>query len=78
MLQVCRDREHQAVNADCRSTPLRDGIAEGVICIAVIHHLATESRRLQAIQDISRNKTKNKLEVFGQVLFVSIYYRASR
>ncbi|EFX68353.1 hypothetical protein DAPPUDRAFT_260253 [Daphnia pulex] len=45
---------HQVVNADCRVSPFRDGIADAVISIAVIHHLATEERRLLALQDISR------------------------
>ena len=33
---------------------LRDGIADACIAIAVFHHLATDKRRLQAIEDISR------------------------
>ena len=53
--KVCRSRgDHQVVNADCRVSPFRDGIADAVISIAVIHHLATEERRRLALQDISR------------------------
>ncbi|XP_046651945.1 alkylated DNA repair protein alkB homolog 8-like isoform X1 [Daphnia pulicaria] len=59
LLQVCRSRGgHQVVNADCRVSPFRDGIADAVISIAVIHHLATEERRLLALQDISRLLSK--------------------
>ncbi|KAI9558419.1 hypothetical protein GHT06_015201 [Daphnia sinensis] len=54
LLNVCRKRGYQVVNADCRASPFRDDVADAAICIAVIHHLATEDRRLQTLQDISR------------------------
>ena len=54
LLQVCRSRSHQVFSADCREVPLRDGIADACISIAVIHHLATEQRRLQAIETMSK------------------------
>ncbi len=58
--KVCRSRgRHQVVNADCRVSPFRDGIADAVISIAVIHHLATEERRLLALQDISSKFSKS-------------------
>ncbi|KAL8450839.1 hypothetical protein Emed_002296 [Eimeria media] len=42
------------LQADCLAIPLRDGVADGVICIAVLHHLATESRRLRALRELGR------------------------
>ncbi|KAL8270898.1 hypothetical protein Esti_005192 [Eimeria stiedai] len=42
------------LQADCLAIPLRDGVADGVICIAVLHHLATEGRRLQALRELGR------------------------
>ncbi|CDJ37160.1 hypothetical protein, conserved [Eimeria tenella] len=42
------------VQADCLHTPMRDGVADGVICIAVLHHLTTEERRLQALRELAR------------------------
>jgi hypothetical protein len=60
-LKVCRSRgDHQVINADCRVSPFRDGTADAVICIAVLHHLATEERRLQALKDMSRNSPKTQ------------------
>jgi hypothetical protein len=52
---VCRNRDdHQVVKADCRVSPFRDSIADAAICIAVIHHLTTDERRLKTLIDISR------------------------
>jgi hypothetical protein len=37
------------VRLDLVHVPLRDGVAGGVLCIAALHHLANEGRRIQAI-----------------------------
>lgn len=42
LLAVCRDRGLNVFRCDCLQVPLRDGSADGCICIAVVHHLATE------------------------------------
>lgn len=39
---------------DCLRLPLRDSVADGVISIAVLHHLATRERRLQALDEMRR------------------------
>jgi len=39
---------------DCVQLPFRDGIADACICIAVLHHLATEERRVAALKEILR------------------------
>ena len=31
-----------SVRADCLALPLKSNLADGVICIAVIHHLSTD------------------------------------
>ena len=36
------------------SIPLRDGVADACISIAVIHHLSTKERRIQAVREIFR------------------------
>ncbi|XP_067000692.2 alkylated DNA repair protein alkB homolog 8 isoform X2 [Anabrus simplex] len=51
---VCKERGFQIFNCNCLSVPLRDGIADGCISIAVIHHLSTKDRRLRAIEEIVR------------------------
>lgn len=37
--------------ADVMNIPLRDGTADAVICIAVIHHLCTRERRIDALSE---------------------------
>ncbi|KAL1517167.1 hypothetical protein ABEB36_000966 [Hypothenemus hampei] len=54
LIEICRNRKFEAFLTDCLSIPIRDNCIDGVISIAVIHHLANESRRLQAIQEIVR------------------------
>lgn len=39
LLGVCRDRKFEAVNADCRRTPVRDECADAVICNVIILYL---------------------------------------
>jgi alkylated DNA repair protein alkB family protein 8 len=72
--KVCRSRGgHQVVNADCRVSPFRDGIADAVISIAVIHHLATEERRLLALQDIIRKFAKSPGLMPSIVLYILFF-----
>lgn len=51
---VTYDRGHEVFICNCLQLPLRSNIADGVISIAVLHHLSTEERRLQALQEIVR------------------------
>ncbi|CAG2062980.1 unnamed protein product, partial [Timema podura] len=54
LAQVCRERGFQVFNCNCLALPLRSGIADGCISIAVIHHLATKERRSRALREIVR------------------------
>lgn len=54
LLNVCRSKQLNVFRCDCRSVPIRSSSADGVISIAVIHHLANKSRRLEAIIEIAR------------------------
>ena len=54
LLSICRKKSFQGIRCDCLSLPLRDGIANLCICIAVIHHLSTVERRRDAIREIAR------------------------
>ncbi|XP_026479271.1 alkylated DNA repair protein alkB homolog 8-like [Ctenocephalides felis] len=51
---LCFSRGFQVCTCNCLTLPFRDNIADAAISIAVIHHLANEERRIQAIQQIAR------------------------
>lgn len=40
--------------ADCMHLPYRSAVFDSVISIAVIHHLSTIERRVQAVQELCR------------------------
>ncbi|CRL05559.1 CLUMA_CG018032, isoform A [Clunio marinus] len=54
LLQVCLQRNFNIFQCDCLQLPVRDISIDACISIAVIHHLATEERRKQAISEILR------------------------
>ena len=54
LLSICGERGFNAVRSDCLNLPFKDGFADGVICIAVIHHLATKDRRKRALTEMTR------------------------
>lgn len=54
LLKVCRERGINAFQCDCLAVPIRTGSVDGIISIAVIHHLASKERRLKAISEMVR------------------------
>uniref|UniRef100_A0A182Y9F9 Fe2OG dioxygenase domain-containing protein n=1 Tax=Anopheles stephensi TaxID=30069 RepID=A0A182Y9F9_ANOST len=54
LLQVCVDRGFNVLQCDCLAVPFRDESVDACISIAVIHHLATDQRRKQAISEMVR------------------------
>lgn len=42
LLDVCKDRGFEVFSGNCLNIPLKENTADGVICIAVIHHLGNE------------------------------------
>ncbi|XP_060530801.1 alkylated DNA repair protein alkB homolog 8 isoform X2 [Cylas formicarius] len=54
LAKICSERGLEIFIANCLNIPLRSEIADGIISIAVIHHLANEARRLQALTEIVR------------------------
>lgn len=54
LLQVCLERKFNVFQCDCLQLPVRDETVDACISIAVIHHLATHERRLNAIEQMAR------------------------
>ncbi|PSR78220.1 S-adenosyl-L-methionine-dependent methyltransferase [Coniella lustricola] len=51
-----------ATVADSLALPFRDGCADFVICIAVIHHMSTRERRVEAIRQLLRCVRRGKTQ----------------
>ncbi|UJR16197.1 hypothetical protein I4U23_003107 [Adineta vaga] len=54
LLKICRDRHFQVFLSDCMKIPVPTNMFDGAICIAVLHHISTENRRLLALKEFVR------------------------
>ena len=63
LLSICRERQHQTFFCDSLKLPVRDGIFDSVISIAVIHHFSTPGLRVAALREMHR-----VLKVGGRLL----------
>ncbi|CDW53085.1 alkylated DNA repair protein alkB [Trichuris trichiura] len=54
LCKICRRKGYQVLQVDCRSIPFRDETFDAVLSIAVIHHLSTAERRIQALNELIR------------------------
>ena len=51
---IAGGRGHEVAVADCLNLPFRTNSFDAVISIAVVHHLSSGSRRLQALRELIR------------------------
>mmetsp|Transcript_21138 Transcript_21138/g.39045 ORF Transcript_21138/g.39045 Transcript_21138/m.39045 type:complete len:373 (-) Transcript_21138:2168-3286(-) len=63
LLEICEERGFSVFTADCCALPIKPGVFDAAICIAVIHHLSTPDLRGLALTEICRILT-----VGGQAL----------
>ncbi|XP_057291456.1 alkylated DNA repair protein alkB homolog 8-like [Hydractinia symbiolongicarpus] len=54
LAKICVERNFEVTVADCLHTPYRTSSFDACLCIAVIHHLSTLQRRLQALEELVR------------------------
>ena len=54
LVAIGHSRGHEVLTCDCLHLPYRKSLFDGVICIAVIHHLSSESRRLESLMEMAR------------------------
>ena len=54
LVGIAHTRGHEVTVCDGLNLPYRSGVYDAVICIAVIHHLASEQRRAHALQELAR------------------------
>ena len=63
LVTIASGRGHEVTVADCLNLPYRSNWFDGVISIAVVHHLASVSRRQEAVREMVR-----VVRVGGQIL----------
>ena len=54
LVAIARTRGHEVAVCDCLNLPYRSNQFDATICIAVVHHLSTEERRIAALRELVR------------------------
>ncbi|XP_068703168.1 probable tRNA methyltransferase 9B [Montipora foliosa] len=52
--EIAAQRGHNVVACDNQSLPFRDGCFDAIISVGVIHHFASEKRRVKALEELYR------------------------
>ncbi|KAH3745566.1 tRNA methyltransferase [Pelomyxa schiedti] len=63
LVDICGQKGFECVVGDNQSIPFRDGSVDAILSIAVIHHFASDERRLLALKELVRI-----LRVTGKIL----------
>ena len=54
LVSIAGGRGHEVLVCDCLNLPYRSNAFDAVLCIAVIHHLSTRERRVDALRELVR------------------------
>lgn len=54
LIKLCQKKKLNVVQGNILNIPFKDNFFDATICIAVIHHLSTVSKRKKAIQELLR------------------------
>ncbi|XP_021346213.1 alkylated DNA repair protein alkB homolog 8-like [Mizuhopecten yessoensis] len=54
LVKICESRDFPVFVGDVMSIPIRSGVCDVCLCIAVLHHLSTEERRLHGLSELLR------------------------
>ncbi len=54
LVVIGHSRKYEVAVCDCLNLPYRSNQFDAAICIAVVHHLSTEERRVQALRELAR------------------------
>ena len=53
-VDICKSKNYNVINSNITSVDLESNIADGIICIAVFHHLSTVEHRIDALKEMRR------------------------
>lgn len=54
LVKICKEKLLNVVHGDIMELPYDDNLFDQTICIAVLHHISTEERRIKAISELIR------------------------
>mgnify|MGYP001067948350 CR=1 FL=1 len=57
--------------ADAMCLPYRPGSCDGVLCIAVLHHISSQQRRLRLLSQLLRLLVPGKLPLSGAAVILA-------
>ena len=60
-IEICKNKNLNVILSDILSLPFEDNYFDYIICIAVIHHLDSREKRINAISELIRTCKKNIL-----------------
>ena len=69
-----QNKNLEAVRSDVMSIPLRDGVADACISIAVIHHLSTKVSTYIHILGVVTSKTMHNVLDLGKISHQHLLY----
>ena len=58
-VKICHKKNLSVINANMTKIPLQNNSADAIICVAVLHHLASEKSRIDALLEMKRLIKKN-------------------
>lgn len=58
-IKICREKKLNVMESDMVQIPLLEHSFDGIISIASFHHLSTEERRINSLQEMKRMLKKN-------------------
>ena len=53
-INICKEKKLNVLNSNITKIPLNNNSADGIICIAVLHHLSTQESRFTALLEMKR------------------------
>ena len=54
LVQICNDRGYSVQQADINNIPFDSNTFDFIMCIAVVHHIETEQKRVDALKEMIR------------------------
>jgi tRNA (uracil-5-)-methyltransferase TRM9 len=54
LLEICKEKNLSTIEGNITELPIEDSTADNILCIAVLHHLASKKRQQKALHELYR------------------------